>query len=851
MEGWNQTMMKRVITRLVVFVIIFSGSLFYFNYSSTAGKTEMSAEMNQATLPVLYIQVEGQQLNEMHGYTGDMDESMLKDTLTPVEDSNSLSVFVKEYGNNVTNVQYELQNSSGNEVLEKGSIQKFKNTKGGVIANISWKEPLTQGEDYTLKLTLKPDGGVSAQYYTRLRCGTEQYLSEYLKFINYFHEATFKLEKADEELKQYMEIRQEEANNSLNAVNIHSSMEALTFAKLNPEREGNLQIRVKEMEDGIASFETYYILSAENNKKQTEYYYVTEYYRIKYGTERMYLLDFERKQEAFFNPKAIDSGKNAFKIGIASSADMQVVTNSDLKKMAMVRQRQLWYYDYKTVTMTKVFSFRQDDAVEARNDYNQHDIKIIRMSEEGEIIFAVYGYMNRGRHEGTCGIALYRFTPEDSVIEELLYVPSKSTYSALKDEVEQVLYYNEQGEFFFLMDGRIHQINCETKEDTVIAKEVTAVSAVTSGDGSILALQKQPKPAKNTKIVLWNLETGKKKAINAEKGTRLKNIGFVGQKLLYGIANYSDIQDKDSEDAFFPMYVIKMCDQKMKQTITYKKNNLYVTKAEIDGQALELTRVKKTSSGYEEVTSDIMIRKEETQGSGLLFSFGYSSERYNQLYLVYPNHIYITQAPSVLNTREMIVDDYRTINITSGSAGVQKYYVYVNGQIQSSYAKAGDAIKVAAEKVGDVIGSRQQYIWQSGETPSYGGFAPEMETISSRNVKDSRNACMAMILQYEGIEADYTDLVVENQSIDSMLSRYLGKRSVNLSGCTLGQVLYYVGKGSPVIAKIEEDHYILITSYNSTHIRYTDPVIGQSIKEERKKIEQQLSSKVFYSYTKQ
>lgn len=836
--------------RVLVFALIFGGSLVYFNYSSTAGKTEMSAEMNQATLPVLYMQLDGQLLNEMHGYVGDMDESMLKDSLTPIENTNTVSVVIKEYENDILAMNYELQTSSGSEVLDKGTIKKFKNTKKGKVAQITWKTPLKVGEDYTLKLTVRPNGGVPAQYYTRLRCGTELHIKEYIDFVNYFHEATFSPEKADAELKQYMEIRTEERNNSLNTVNIHSSLEALTFAKLKPTQEGEMQIRLKELEDEIVAIETYYVISAENSRKQKEYYYVTEYYRIRYGTERMYLLDFERSQEAYFNPAMVDSGKNAFKLGIASLGNIQVVTNSDLKKMAMVRQRQLWYYDYKSMNMTNVFSFRHADALEARNDYNQHDIKIIRMSEEGEIIFAVYGYMNRGRHEGTSGIALYQFTPEDSVIEELLYIPSKSTYSALKDEVEQVLYYNEQGEFFFLMDGRIHQINTETKEDKVIAKDVTAISAVTSFDGSILALQKQPKPAKNTKIVMWDLETGKKKAITSEKGTRLKNIGFVGKKLLFGVANYKDIRDKDSEDALFPMYVIKMCDQKMKQTITYKKNEIYVTNAKIDGQALELSRVKKTANGYEDVSSDIMIRKDETQDNGLLFSFGFSSDRYNQLYLTYPNHIYITKAPDLLSTRERIVDDYRTINIVSNRGGVQKYYVHVNGQTQGSYAKAGDAIKVASERGYDVLGNRQQYIWQSGQTPLYGGFAPEIETISSRNKKDSRNACMAMILRYEGIEEEYTNLVIENQPMDAMLNRYLGKRSINLSGCSLDQVLYYVGKGSPVVAKIGEEHYILITSYNSTDIRYTDPVVGQSIKEE-KKVEEMLSSKVFYSYTKQ
>ena len=175
-------MIKQVIARVIVFFITFLGGLFYFNYLSTAGKTEMSAEMNQATLPVLYIQSGDQYINEMHGYTGEMDESMLKDTLTPVENNKQLSVYIKEYDNTITSLQYELLNVSGNEVIEKGTIKKLTKASGGVIAKINWKKVLTEKKDYTLKLTLKPDGGVATNYYTRVRYREEFHLKEYFLF---------------------------------------------------------------------------------------------------------------------------------------------------------------------------------------------------------------------------------------------------------------------------------------------------------------------------------------------------------------------------------------------------------------------------------------------------------------------------------------------------------------------------------------------------------------------------------------------------------------------------------------------------------------------------------------------
>lgn len=50
--------------------------------------------------------------------------------------------------------------------------------------------------------------------------------------------------------------------------------------------------------------------------------------------------------------------------------------------------------------VTQVFSFRKTENGDFRDSRVQHDIKIIRVSEEGDIDFVVYGYMNRGTHEG-------------------------------------------------------------------------------------------------------------------------------------------------------------------------------------------------------------------------------------------------------------------------------------------------------------------------------------------------------------------------------------------------------------------------------------------------------------------
>ena len=53
-------------------------------------------------------------------------------------------------------------------------------------------------------------------------------------------------------------------------------------------------------------------------------------------------------------------------------------------------------------------------------------------------------------------------------------------------------------------------------------------------------------------------------------------------------------------------------------------------------------------------------------------------------------------------------------------------------------------------------------------------------------------------------------------------------QKVDLTGCTLDQVLYVINRGCPVIALTSADHAILLTGYTKNDITYIDPENGES-----------------------
>ena len=64
--------------------------------------------------------------------------------------------------------------------------------------------------------------------------------------------------------------------------------------------------------------------------------------------------------------------------------------------VAFVQQGDLWSYNVKNNKLIRIFSFRDTGSNDERNDNAQHDVKIVRVSKNGDVDFILYGYMNRG-----------------------------------------------------------------------------------------------------------------------------------------------------------------------------------------------------------------------------------------------------------------------------------------------------------------------------------------------------------------------------------------------------------------------------------------------------------------------
>ena len=193
---------------------------------------------------------------------------------------------------------------------------------------------------------------------------------------------------------------------------------------------------------------------------------------------------------------------------------------------------------------------------------------------------------------------------------------------------------------------------------------------------------------------------------------------------------------------------------------------------------------------------------------------------------------------------------YQKIEYETNASRNKICYVYAKGKLQGSYTSVKEAIDAAKDNAGVVVNSKQDYIWEKGVAKQY-AKAANVSVVKVDKASQSFAGCMEMLLKANSKDISYEEIAKQEGSPTEILDQYFGDQAVNLSGCSLEDVLYYVSEGRPFIARRSNGRYVVVMSYNSTKIRYIDPVSGESIQADRSDMEKDFkeNGNTFYSYT--
>ena len=822
----EESRMKKTIIRIAVCVVVFLASALIIGSIMNQGHNNMTMEMAPATLPMITMESGGVACNELHGNTVEMDVAYQKDCITLLGEGRQANFTVDTFGREITGISTEVRSIDGSRLIENSEVTGWKANGKSFSVSLTLKDLIDTNTQYSLTLILELEGEQKVYYYTTILWNDDVHISEILEFATDFHGKLYDKEVA-KELTKYLEPNSKLTDNgTFHKVNIHSSFQQITWGSLEPVQEDAASIRLTQVSGNVASLLMDFVVSTGEGKNKI-YYNVEEYYRVRYTSERMYLLDYERTMtqipdttRMYANDKIL-LGITDENVDMMESADGNTVVFSDMG--------QLLSYNAATNGLTVIFSFYDKDKADRRTLYDNHGIKILDVDEGGNVKFAVYGYMNRGRHEGETGIQIISYDNSLNTIEEEVYIPYSKSYAVLKDEMEQLLYRNRQQHVYFFLENGVYDVDLENRSAEQLVSIRQDDSLQVSENHEIIVWQEGDDINHSNQLNVRNLNTGEQTVIRAEDGEAIRPLGFMGEDIIYGVARESDIRTENSGQIFYPMYKVCISNSSGDNLKEYGQDGIYIVDCAIEGNQITLSRIQRSENGsYQEILDDqIMNNVEEEPGQNKVVTADIDIyERYVQ---IQTKTTIDTKTIKVLNPKEVVFEGGRELTLDAVSE-VSRYYVYNAYGVQGIYSAPGKAVKEAYDSAGVVANDRGITVWLKGNRVSRN----QIMAIKEESVTDQKNSltvCLDNILRHAGItrNTEY-DLAQGKTAIQILEENMTGVQVLDLSGCSLDAVLYYVNQDIPVLAILEDGEAVLVTGFNEFNVVIMEPSTGMLYK---------------------
>ena len=823
-------------TFAVIFLASIIGSYKFVNRNSQ----DMTIELSAPTLPLVSVMVGEESFNTLRGFTADMDIIDVVRYICPVKEERLYHGQVETFGAEIKKIRYEVRNKDGSRLIETGDVSWQEKETGVLEFQVKMKDLIVSGEEYIFTTILTTDSHKEIYYYTRFVFDNSYDLQNQLAFVRKFHENTFDKEKVTE-IAPYMEPDRNRDNTSLAYVDIHSASKQVAWGDLPVKRVTEPDVYITYLQDNYGAYTLDYYVSSKVNDTE-EYYHVVEDFLVSSSGDTIYLLDYERAVNYIFDYEADVYSNDKIHLSIQNNK-LSVVESEDGNIAAFVVNGKLYYYDDNSNEMNYVYGFMEDVKGDERNAYFHNDIKVLQVSESGSIYFVVYGYMNRGKHEGKVGVALYSYNGQTKLMEEVGFYESHKSAEYVMQEIRELAYLSRQGRFYFCVDGNVAMHNISTGTTGIAIEYKPEQELFVSADQSCVVVKE------GTQVYFWQLETGEVREVRATSGDIIVPQGFIANDFIYGVA-----QEEDSvlqSDGTYAQYMSEICIQDAQGEIQkqYKADNMYITGCLISGNQILLDRVHVTNGKISSAPQEqIVARKGENDDYNTIVSAMTAS--YQTIMQVGLKNKMDIETLKHAKAKEVFLEGRRNITVNRNS--VKTYCTAQSPWRVAEYvADNGEAMQKASALDGYALDSEGLVIWQKAATASKNQImAIALEEATSQ--RDSKSICMDIMLRQIGSPQDILEELKKGKTCQQILANTSEEYVfMDVTGSSLPGLLYYTNQDIPVMVLYDTGEALLITGFNQFNIVVMDPEngkLGYMSRSDASKMLEETNNQVFTYY---
>ena len=353
-----------------------------------------------------------------------------------------------------------------------------------------------------------------------------------------------------------------------------------------------------------------------------------------------------------------------------------------------------------------------------------------------------------------------------------------------------------------MLDGSLYQMNMLDKTYEIVKEGIAEDCFAASGTNRHVAWMEEMDPLQTTHITFMDLETGKQQSITADEGTKIRAFGFINEDLVYGVARDGDIVVDATGSLRYAMHNIRIQKFSGELVKDYQQDGVYIMDVDIQQGLLELKQAQWNVDQYTEIPSEhIMNNVKNAEDEVISVATATTVRQANITRLIFSEDSR-NKNPLRMESKLMVNKNDTVLNMDLKESVRDGYYVYAKGSLVDIYSSPAQAVQVADGMTGVVLNRSQQYVWERGN----------QKTKVTLNLDDIP----------EGFKTASLDTAALQESLGD------AGTVLDLTGCTLEQVLYQVSAQRPVIVSLGGNDNRVIVGYDGYNTLLYNPADGQT-----------------------
>lgn len=755
--------------RIIILAVIFWVSLVLFeialNFEIKMAKT---TEMLDKLPDISYL-IDGKEYNDIRAYTEDIHVGKSHFSMIPIY-SHEIKFKVGKSEKGLSNIKYEITSDSDKKI-ESGDLNYDSYTR-----ELSFplnEKKIENNKIYNLKIKADYDKK-KLRYYAKINKINDKKMKKCLDFAEGIHKAV--LAKDINNLST-MEPSKDHFSNDLSNVDIHSSMSQIMWGAMQVKEENKPKVTINEYLYDNASITYNYLVTDGKNR-----YRVKEYMKVK-NSDNLYLLDYRRTAEQIVKETSLNETQIGINFGIIKNHNMKFISNEMGNIVSFINDGKVFQYNSTNGEIVKVFDFFKDDNKDLSDEY---EIRLLGMDEGGTLSFSVYGYMGSGMHEGSSGIALYKYDSTKKETREESFVKSDMQFDFLKSEYGSTLYRSGNGNFNIMSGGTLYRINYSKNRVEKVLKGLKETQYQESANSRFISWTKKDEPSDI--IYTIDLENEKVFKIKSKNKKKIKPLLYVGNDLIYGEIT-GEIGYDENGNKIDPMDNIVISDMtKDASSIIkeYKQDGYFVSRVDRGEGTLYVRRVIKQGDTYVNAPEDIIKNNFEDNEKKVYIKTGDDSTKGEVTRLIMNKKAVQKKKPYVSVIK--MIDDKKAIMLPTPKIN-KRYYIVKGQNILSEYGSLSDAL-LSTEADRSTIINDKKIVWSSSKKDY-----KKIKNINQKNLIEIRD------------------------------KKDKNKEYFDLNGINLTQTFYFINEGNPVYVKLDSGEY-LIVGYSSIGVYVYNPSKG-------------------------